>query len=250
MADEELISGNRSTRFLITKEKFQYHNLRNINTKFMFGLRAVFVTLGLFSAVLNSFTAFTLPMNNIECIWDGLFALTSPLNEFFVSNSFLRHLLLIFSSSLIDFQYLFFCYNYLLWGNSIRPVLFLSIFYGFRSFVQNIFMIRYPEGSIWDYPGIPSLTVSYANTTDFYYSGHVGILVFTALESRKNKYYQMMWISLASVIIESFMMIVLRGHYTIDLIAGIIFGHYFWIFSNKSAKKIEKLYRNRIQLKE
>jgi hypothetical protein len=33
--------------------------------------------------------------------------------------------------------------------------------------------------------------------------------------------------------VQAFLMVALRGHYSMDLVAGIIFAHYFWIIANK-----------------
>lgn len=35
-------------------------------------------------------------------------------------------------------------------------------------------------------------------------------------------------------------MVLLRGHYVIDLFAGVIFGHYFWILAEKYSYIIDK----------
>lgn len=45
-----------------------------------------------------------------------------------------------------------------------------------------LFIIKFPEGYAWDYPGIPALTVSYEVTPDFFFSGHVGLTVIMALD--------------------------------------------------------------------
>lgn len=242
MADQVLLTGESSEKFISFRERFHMHNLINTKRKWMFSIRTLLTLIALATAIVNSTTAIGTPNNDIECMWDGLFALTSPLNVFFTNNTSLRHLLLIFSSSLIDFQYLFFCFRYIVWGDSARPLLFLAMFYLFRMLVQNVFMMSIPNGMIWDYPGIPSITISYAYTTDFFFSGHVGILVFTSLENYSNKNYQMMKISIFSVVVEFMVMVVLRGHYSIDLISGVIFGHYFWMLSNKIAKRTEKFF--------
>ena len=48
--------------------------------------------------------------------------------------------------------------------------------------IQNIFLMRFPDGYAWDYPGFPSLTVPYPKTNDFFYSGHVGGALLAGLE--------------------------------------------------------------------
>ena len=107
------------------------------------------------------------------------------------------------------------------------------LFYGFRTFCQTIFLMRYPDGLTWSYPGFPSVVVPYVNSSDFFFSGHLGILTFLLLENRESKDTLMTWVSVVSIAFEFWMMVVLRAHYTIDLISGIVFAHYIWIISKK-----------------
>ena len=88
--------------------------------------------------------------------------------------------------------------------------------------------MREPDGYIWRNPGFPSLMVPTGKTTDFFYSGHVGYCLIATLEFHKLKWCFMKWFCFSAIILESFTMIVLRGHYTIDLIAGLIIAH--WCF--------------------
>jgi hypothetical protein len=93
--------------------------------------------------------------------------------------------------------------------------------------------MRFPDGYLWDYPGFPSLFVSYIKSNDFFYSGHVGLPVLQICELYKIKKYNWIPISVFIVILEFFTMIVLRGHYTVDLFAGIIIAHYSFMISDK-----------------
>jgi hypothetical protein len=245
MADQGLLSGDKAIKYLSFKDKFYIHNLISDKRKWIFVARAVCITISLAIAISFAVTAAGLPRNNIQCFEDKLFEASAAINTYFSENASMRHLLLIFSSSLIDFQFVYFCVNYLLWGNTARPIVFLIIFYSFRAFIQSIFFMKYPEGMAWEYPGIPSLTVSYEATSDFFFSGHVGIMVFVSLENYKHRNYQMMTLGIFSVCAEFFVMLVLRGHYSIDLISGIIFGHYFWLLSGKATKKIENFIKKK-----
>lgn len=96
-----------------------------------------------------------------------------------------------------------------------------------------------PAGYIWDYPGFPSIAVSYAPTSDFFYSGHVGLAMLLTLHLRElgNKFWE--GFGYTTVAVEFCTMIFLRGHYTIDLIAGCIFAHYFWIVSGWLASLLD-----------
>mmetsp|Transcript_27607 Transcript_27607/g.27295 ORF Transcript_27607/g.27295 Transcript_27607/m.27295 type:complete len:117 (+) Transcript_27607:429-779(+) len=91
--------------------------------------------------------------------------------------------------------------------------------------------MKFPDDNLWDYPGIPSITVTYLRTTDFFYSGHVGVMVFCALENRHEGNRFLMYLSIFTAFFEFFVLLVLRAHYAVDMFAGIVFAHYFWIIS-------------------
>jgi hypothetical protein len=93
--------------------------------------------------------------------------------------------------------------------------------------------MRYPEGYLWEFPGVYSLTVPYGKTNDFFYSGHVSTAVIALLEFRTNGHYLMAVFSGITLIMQVTLMVFLRGHYMIDLITGLIFGHYFFIMAEK-----------------
>lgn len=101
--------------------------------------------------------------------------------------------------------------------------------------------MRYPEGYAWIYPGFPSLAVSYQHTSDFFFSGHVGVTSFLALENHYNRNYFLASVAAISTCFEFMVMIFLRGHYTVDLIFGIAVAHYLWIISGSLAPYIDAL---------
>jgi uncharacterized membrane protein YagU involved in acid resistance len=68
-------------------------------------------------------------------------------------------------------------------------------------------------------------------------------MTFITLEHFKCKNIQMMYLAAFGVCFEFFTMVVLRGHYSIDLFSGIIFGHYFWILSKKICKAMDKKWK-------
>ena len=59
-------------------------------------------------------------------------------------------------------------------------------------------------------------------------------LEFNAVGWRYWSYY-----ALFTLVLETFVLIVLRAHYTIDIVAGIVFAHYFWILSEKYSYSID-----------
>ena len=70
-------------------------------------------------------------------------------------------------------------------GRTWRLPVSLAMFYGLRAIIQQLFLMRYPEGYLWNYPGFPSLVVPYGKTNDFFYSGHAGGGLVMTLEFRQ-----------------------------------------------------------------
>ena len=106
-------------------------------------------------------------------------------------------------------------------------------------------MMKYPEGYIWDYPGISSLTVSYLKTNDFFFSGHVGLPIIIGLDCLQDNKTYIFILSLFICIFESFTMIVTRGHYIIDIFAGIIISHYLFIIVDKYIYILDNYFINK-----
>ena len=109
----------------------------------------------------------------------------------------------------------------------------MLVFYGFRIIVQQIFFVEYPQGYLWGWPGFFSLFVPYGSTPDFFYSGHVGVCMLHVLEFYAIGWYWMSAYALLAMFLQIFLMVALRSHYTMDMFAGIVFAHYFWIMSEK-----------------
>jgi len=104
--------------------------------------------------------------------------------------------------------------------------------------------MQFPEGYLWDFPGFYSLAVPYGKTNDFFFSGHIGCCMLNYFEFKANKHNKMAYFSLFSLFNQVILMILVRGHYSIDLITGIICGHYFWMFAERYSYLIdEKLFR-------
>merc|ERR1711907_53843 len=90
-----------------------------------------------------------------------------------------------------------------------------------------------PVGYAWSYPGFFSLFVPYGETNDFFYSGHVGVSTIFFLEFYSTKWYKCAIYAAVVIVTEAFVLIATRTHYTIDVVAGGFFGHYFFILSER-----------------
>lgn len=190
---------------------------------------------------LNTIYGFAMPKGEVACLDDRLFNLTASINAYFATHSLQKQILLATSSLLIDSLIVITAIHWVLYSKTWRLVLALIFFYLFRGIVQCLFQMRFPNGYLWDYPNFPSLTVSYLKTNDFFFSGHVGLPILIAREWKTNNNNILFGISIGICAIEIMTMIFLRGHYTIDLIAGVIFALYFYEVCASLSKYVDNI---------
>ena len=89
------------------------------------------------------------------------------------------------------------------------------------------------DGFLFGDPGFRSLTVPYHDTNDFYYSGHIGTCFLIVLEYRSNKWFKMSYFTLFILINQWMMMCLVRTHYIIDMITGLIVSHYVFMIAER-----------------
>ncbi|MCB1277705.1 phosphatase PAP2-related protein [Prosthecobacter sp.] len=105
-------------------------------------------------------------------------------------------------------------------GGSFAPFIALLILFGMRQLSQAICTLPPPPGMIWRHPGCPSLLVTYEVGNDFFFSGHTAMAVLGALEIA---HVGPLWLGIVVAVIavgEMTTVLVLRAHYTLDVIAG------------------------------
>lgn len=105
-------------------------------------------------------------------------------------------------------------------GGSFAPFIALLILFGLRQLSQALCTLPPPPGMIWRHPGSPSLLVTYEVGNDFFFSGHTALAVLGALELAQAG---PLWLGIAVAVIavgEMAAVLVLRAHYTLDVIAG------------------------------
>lgn len=204
-----------------------FHCDRGLLIKIVFTL-----VLGTF-IIINGVYGFVMPRNpKVQCLDDKLMKLTDPLNDFFANNKPYKNALIITSSVCMDFVTITTALYWLFYTQSWRIIVTVLLFYGCRGIIQFIFQFSFPEGFIWEYPGFPSLVVNYDKTNDFFYSGHVGMPLIAALEWRKNGFTIPAIVCVFVSCLEGFTVFITRTHYSIDIIAGIVFAHYFYLISD------------------
>ena len=202
-------------------------NWSSLAAKWLFACRVLIVTCVLFFLLIRAYRPSPNP-HEVECVWDGVFEATEDINMFLRVHTGYRGALLIFSTLLIDIIMVTTALRFLLWPRTWRCLLYLLLFYSVRGIIMSFFIMGFPEGHIFEDPGFPSLTVTYAKSSDFFFSGHVGFALFGALDNRMNGNRFMTTLACLSVIVECITMLVTRGHFVIDVIAGLVFSHYVW----------------------
>ena len=160
-------------------------------------------------------------------IIDHGFELTKPINELMVQSKAWLMFFEISSSWCIDLIFLGMFLPWIYKGESLRLILAYALFYGIRSIVQTICVMPYPTGMIWIFPVVPSITVPFGVTSDFFPSGHVGFCTIAAAEFAKRRWWGPMVVAWLVGVYEVIIMLSARGHYSIDLITGALMAHYF-----------------------
>jgi membrane-associated phospholipid phosphatase len=105
-------------------------------------------------------------------------------------------------------------------GPTLRPFVALLILFAFRQVCQALCALPEPKDMIWRNPGFPSLLVTYGVGNDYFISGHTSIAVLGAIEIAK---IGPLWLAIAAGVVaflEGTTVIVLRAHYTMDVLAA------------------------------
>lgn len=198
-----------------------------------FTVKATFIAVFGTFLILNGIFGIVMPRNpNIDCVDDKLMTLTDSFNSFFANNNAGRHALIIIGSLSVDIVFVFTVLYWVLFGKSWRLMVTYLMFSIVKVFSQAVFQFELPDGYIWDDPGFPSLLVNYQKAPVFFYSSYVGVPVICGLEWRKNGCLFFMVVCFAVACFESFTVFVTRVHFSIDIISGIVFAHYFYILSD------------------
>ncbi len=180
----------------------------------------------------NSLTNFAVVNDDPVCIVDKLFDISANINTYLKDNVVPRNILMIVVALILDISIFMLSYCWIMYGKNWRPLLTLAMFYLLRVICQNLFLMKYPDNIIWEYPGFPSFAVSYHKTSDFFFAGQIGIFLISAMELWSFDFKVFSIIAYIGVILHFFMMVVLRGHYFIDLISGLMAAHYFHMMSD------------------
>jgi len=73
-------------------------------------------------------------------------------------------------------------YRWSIYGKSWRFPIALIMFYAFRYLMSNLFLMRYPDGYLWQFPGFYSVSVPYGMANNFFFCPQLGLCVIIACE--------------------------------------------------------------------
>ena len=152
-------------------------------------------------------------------VGDRLHDWSTPLHAWLAANPRAANHTLIITSALIDLFGLYLLGS-AIFGPTLRPFLAILILFFLRQICQALCTLPTPPGAIWRYPGFPSLLVTYGTSNDFFFSGHTAISVLGVIELA---HAVPVWLTVLAAIVaavEAATVIVLRAHYTMDVIAA------------------------------
>jgi len=152
-------------------------------------------------------------------IGDVVHDLTARWHRYFFTNDRAANAALITSSVFIDLFGLSLI-GAAIFGSTFAPFLAILIVFGLRQICQGFCTLPPPPGIIWKNPGLPALLVTYDVGNDFFFSGHTALAVLGAIEAA---HFGPPWLAVIAVVIalgEMAIVLVLRAHYTMDVVAG------------------------------
>jgi membrane-associated phospholipid phosphatase len=154
-----------------------------------------------------------------DVIGDVVHDLTARWHHYFSTNARAANAALITSSLFIDLIGLSLIGS-AIFGSTFAPFLAILLVFGLRQICQGLCTLPPPPGIIWRNPGFPALLVTYAVGNDFFFSGHTALAVLGAIEAAQ---LGPPWLAVIAAVVamgEMLIVLVLRAHYTLDVLAG------------------------------
>ncbi len=167
-------------------------------------------------------------------IGDRIHAWTAPLHERLVANPRAADAVLVASSAGIDLFGIYLLGSALL-GPTFRPFLSLLALYLLRQLCQALCSLPAPPGVIWRHPGFPSLLVTYGTGHDYFFSGHTAIAALGAITIAHQGPPWSAIVAVAVALLEAAVVLVLRAHYTMDIVAAALAAWCAWSFGGALA---------------
>ncbi len=166
----------------------------------------------------------------------------APITKFLAEHLQVRDLVLLTGFLNLDILMLVFIAYYIKFGNSFKPFICFLIFYGIRAILQNFFLLDYYPLYLFTYPGFRSISVPTSRAADFFFSGHTGCAFLLSLNFRSWGENKLFYYGCFVTFLQMFVMTVVRAHYSIDVIFGLLIAHYVWILVNDYCELIDRIF--------
>lgn len=153
-------------------------------------------------------------------MYDRLHVLTARWNAWLHAHPRHANGVLIASSLCVDVVTLA-VLTHAVFGPSFRPFWGVCGLFALRQVSQAAVALPIPPGIIWRDPGVPSLFVTYGVGNDFFFSGHTALAVYGALHLATLGIPALTVTAAAIAVLQMLAVIVLRAHWTLDVIAGL-----------------------------
>jgi hypothetical protein len=157
--------------------------------------------------------------DGITGIGDGVHRLTAGWHRYFLENPKSADRALIISSFCIDVLGLSLIAA-AIFGASFAPFIGIFIVFSLRQISQLCCTLPPPPGIIWRDPGFPTALVTYSVGNDFFFSGHTALAVLAAIEICQLGPWWLGGLAVLIALGEALIMLILRAHYTMDVITG------------------------------
>ena len=177
------------------------------------------------------------PQLENKCYYDTIHNLMTPLNNFFRGSRAFSSFVLIFASVGLDIIFLFSFFAWAIYAVDWRYGVNVLLFYGIRYIMNESARFNVPNLLYFPYPGFPSIVTAYIVGSDFFFSGHCGFPIVNMLEFIWMKKFWLAAFCAFASFVEIFMLLISKGHYTIDIIVGIVFSHYISILGRNLVKR-------------
>jgi PAP2 superfamily C-terminal len=152
-------------------------------------------------------------------IGDGVHRLTAGWHRYFATHEKAANRALVVSSLCIDVLGLSLI-AMSVFGPSFAPFIGIIIVFSLRQISQLCCTLPPPPGIIWRDPGFPTALVTYSVGNDFFFSGHTALAVLGAIEICHLGPWWLGGIAVLVALGEAMIVLVLRAHYTMDVITG------------------------------
>lgn len=202
--------------------------------------RVIVIGLITWGLLTNAINGWGLPVKPVDCVQNSLFQLTDNATKVILTlqGGLLKTITQIICSLSCDGLFLI---SGILWvkqSKSNRFIYALVSVYLTKVFFSLLFKLQTPMGYTWSDSGFPSITISYNNDNNFFFSATIGMLTVLTREFCKINQICLMLYSMFIIVLLSCLFTILKAHYVIDILYGVMIGDfYFSVFNYYCSQK-------------